>query len=112
MKNWITVSNLYLTIVVVRVLLLPELLSIQSAEENDFVVKYSPEVWKGNVNVWLGMYYDTNSKYNVTRRIQSMMDNFHGTRSCFVQAREGKLQQTFLQSFGENNLQSVKFILS
>ncbi|XP_061548503.1 CD302 antigen [Phycodurus eques] len=37
-----------------------ELLSIQSAEENDFVVKYSPEVWKGEVNVWLGMYYDTN----------------------------------------------------
>ncbi|KAM8856371.1 CD302 antigen [Spinachia spinachia] len=38
-----------------------ELLSIQSAEENDFVVKYSPEVWKNNVNIWLGMYYDTNS---------------------------------------------------
>ncbi|XP_049583878.1 CD302 antigen isoform X1 [Syngnathus scovelli] len=39
-----------------------ELLSIQSAEENDFVVKYSPEVWKGKVNLWLGMYYDTNSE--------------------------------------------------
>ncbi|XP_029315653.1 CD302 antigen [Cottoperca gobio] len=38
-----------------------ELLTIQSAEENDFVIKYSPEVWKNNVNVWLGMYYDTNS---------------------------------------------------
>ncbi|KAM3607015.1 uncharacterized protein V6R79_000698 [Siganus canaliculatus] len=38
-----------------------ELLTIQSAEENDFVIKYSPEVWKGIVNVWLGMYYDTNS---------------------------------------------------
>ncbi|XP_037344939.1 CD302 antigen isoform X2 [Pungitius pungitius] len=38
-----------------------ELLSIQSAEENDFVVKYSPEVWKNNVNIWLGMYFDTNS---------------------------------------------------
>uniref|UniRef100_A0A3Q3VZS0 C-type lectin domain-containing protein n=1 Tax=Mola mola TaxID=94237 RepID=A0A3Q3VZS0_MOLML len=38
-----------------------ELLTVQSAEENDFVIKYSPEVWKGNVNVWLGMYYDTNS---------------------------------------------------
>ncbi|XP_045909225.1 CD302 antigen isoform X1 [Micropterus dolomieu] len=38
-----------------------ELLTIQSAEENDFVIKYSPEVWKGTVNVWLGMYYDTNS---------------------------------------------------
>lgn len=43
-----------------------ELLNIQSAEENDFVIKYSPEVWKGNINVWLGMYYDTNSKYHVT----------------------------------------------
>ncbi|XP_054643019.1 CD302 antigen isoform X2 [Dunckerocampus dactyliophorus] len=39
-----------------------ELLTIQSVEENDFVVKYSPEVWKGQVNVWLGMYYDTNSE--------------------------------------------------
>ncbi|KAI4806004.1 hypothetical protein KUCAC02_010596 [Chaenocephalus aceratus] len=38
-----------------------ELLTIQSAEENDFVFKYSPEVWKNNVNIWLGMYYDTNS---------------------------------------------------
>ncbi|XP_070770869.1 CD302 antigen [Enoplosus armatus] len=38
-----------------------ELLTIQSAKENDFVIKYSPEVWKGTVNVWLGMYYDTNS---------------------------------------------------
>ncbi|XP_077391983.1 CD302 antigen isoform X1 [Festucalex cinctus] len=39
-----------------------ELLTIQSAEENEFVIKYSPEVWKGEVNVWLGMYYDTNSE--------------------------------------------------
>ncbi|KAF1382498.1 hypothetical protein PFLUV_G00144410 [Perca fluviatilis] len=39
-----------------------ELLTIQSAEENDFVIKYSPAVWKNNVNVWLGMYYDTNSE--------------------------------------------------
>ncbi|XP_061925949.1 CD302 antigen [Entelurus aequoreus] len=39
-----------------------ELLTVQSAEENDFVVKYSPEVWKGQVNVWLGMYFDTNSE--------------------------------------------------
>ena len=44
----------------------PELLTIQSAEENYFVIKYSPEVWKGIVNVWLGMYYDTSSKYHVT----------------------------------------------
>ncbi|XP_029981167.1 CD302 antigen [Sphaeramia orbicularis] len=39
-----------------------ELLTVQSAEENDFVIKYSPEVWKNNVNVWLGMYYDTTSE--------------------------------------------------
>ncbi|XP_033842576.1 CD302 antigen [Periophthalmus magnuspinnatus] len=39
-----------------------ELLTIQSAEENDFVMKYSPQVWKGNVNVWLGMFFDTNSE--------------------------------------------------
>lgn len=38
-----------------------ELLTIQSAKENDFVVNYSPEVWKNNVNVWLGMYYDTDN---------------------------------------------------
>lgn len=54
-------------IFVVYYAFIPELLSIQSAEENDFVVKYSPEVWKNNVNVWLGMYYDTNSTYHVTR---------------------------------------------
>ncbi|XP_015225903.1 PREDICTED: CD302 antigen [Cyprinodon variegatus] len=34
------------------------LLTIQSAEENEFVMSYSPEVWKGNVNIWLGMKYD------------------------------------------------------
>lgn len=51
------------------VLLFLELLTIQSAEENDFVIKYSPAVWKGFVNVWLGMYYDTNSKYHVTGRL-------------------------------------------
>ncbi|XP_029968573.1 CD302 antigen [Salarias fasciatus] len=39
-----------------------ELLTIQSAEENDFVIQYCPNVWKGKVNVWLGMYYDTNSE--------------------------------------------------
>lgn len=45
----------------------PELLTIQSAEENEFVMSYSPEVWKGNVNVWLGMYYDTDSKSRWSR---------------------------------------------
>ncbi|XP_071379153.1 CD302 antigen [Centroberyx affinis] len=38
-----------------------ELVTIQSAEENDFIINYSPEVWKGNVSVWLGMYFDTDS---------------------------------------------------
>ena len=40
-----------------------ELVTIQSQEENEFILKYSPEVWKGNTNVWLGMYYDTSSEY-------------------------------------------------
>ncbi|XP_048858529.1 CD302 antigen [Brienomyrus brachyistius] len=35
------------------------LLTVNSEEENTFVVNYSSEVWKGNVNVWLGMYYDS-----------------------------------------------------
>lgn len=39
-----------------------ELLTIQSREENDFVINYSPEVWKEVVNVWLGMYYDTSDE--------------------------------------------------
>ncbi|XP_059895922.1 CD302 antigen isoform X3 [Gadus macrocephalus] len=39
-----------------------ELVTIQSQEENEFILKYSPEVWKGNTNVWLGMYYDTSSE--------------------------------------------------
>lgn len=45
----------------------PELLTVQSAEENEFVMSYSPEVWKGNVNVWLGMYYDSSSKSHVSK---------------------------------------------
>lgn len=44
----------------------PELVTIQSAEENDFIINYSPHVWKGQINVWLGMFYDTDSKYYVT----------------------------------------------
>ncbi|KAM6985833.1 CD302 antigen isoform 2-T2 [Aplochiton taeniatus] len=39
-----------------------ELVTIESAEENNFVITYSPEVWKGNIHVWLGMYYDTDSE--------------------------------------------------
>ncbi|KAK2849952.1 hypothetical protein Q7C36_008735 [Tachysurus vachellii] len=35
------------------------LLTVPSSSVNDFVVQYSPEVWKNNVNVWLGLYYDT-----------------------------------------------------
>uniref|UniRef100_A0A9J8AHQ4 CD302 molecule n=1 Tax=Cyprinus carpio carpio TaxID=630221 RepID=A0A9J8AHQ4_CYPCA len=33
------------------------LLTVKSAEENDFIIKYSPSVWKGKKSVWLGMYY-------------------------------------------------------
>ncbi|XP_046902017.1 CD302 antigen [Hypomesus transpacificus] len=36
-----------------------ELVTIQSAEENDFVISYSKKVWKETTNMWLGMYYDT-----------------------------------------------------
>ncbi|XP_063354339.1 CD302 antigen [Pelmatolapia mariae] len=41
-----------------------ELLTIQSEEENNFVIDYSPEVWKNSppVIVWLGMYYDSNTQ--------------------------------------------------
>ncbi|KAF6726675.1 CD302 antigen [Oryzias melastigma] len=38
-----------------------KLLTIHSKEENDFVINYSPQVWKGRVNVWLGMDYDTDT---------------------------------------------------
>lgn len=40
-----------------------ELVTIQSAEENDFVISYSKKVWKETTNMWLGMYYDTDSKW-------------------------------------------------
>uniref|UniRef100_A0A6Q2YMU6 C-type lectin domain-containing protein n=1 Tax=Esox lucius TaxID=8010 RepID=A0A6Q2YMU6_ESOLU len=36
-----------------------ELVSVQSKEENDFILRYSPQVWKGNIHVWLNMYYDS-----------------------------------------------------
>ncbi|KAL7865559.1 hypothetical protein SRHO_G00108060 [Serrasalmus rhombeus] len=35
------------------------LLTVLSAEENDFIVDYSLKVWKGNIDVWLGMYFDS-----------------------------------------------------
>lgn len=43
-----------------------ELLTIQSEEENAFVLDYSQQVWKGSVEVivWLGMYYDSDSEWN------------------------------------------------
>ncbi|XP_029937247.1 CD302 antigen [Myripristis murdjan] len=40
-----------------------ELVTIQSAEENDFIINYSPHVWKGKINVWLGMFFDTDSEH-------------------------------------------------
>lgn len=36
-----------------------DLLTVKSAEESDFIVKYSPSVWKGKMSIWLGMYYDS-----------------------------------------------------
>lgn len=44
------------------------LLTIQSAEENDFVINYSREVWNGTVIMWLGMYFDTDSKDHMSQR--------------------------------------------
>ncbi|XP_017326000.1 CD302 antigen [Ictalurus punctatus] len=35
------------------------LLTVRSAAVNDFIVQYSPKVWKGTVNIWLGLYYDS-----------------------------------------------------
>ncbi|XP_036423620.1 CD302 antigen isoform X2 [Colossoma macropomum] len=35
------------------------LLTVLSAEENDFIADYSLKVWEGNIDVWLGMYYDS-----------------------------------------------------
>nr|XP_015214388.1 PREDICTED: CD302 antigen-like isoform X1 [Lepisosteus oculatus] len=37
------------------------LLSINTIEENNFIVKYSSFVWKDQINVWLGMFYDSDS---------------------------------------------------
>ncbi|KAJ8253345.1 hypothetical protein GJAV_G00211910 [Gymnothorax javanicus] len=34
------------------------LLSVKTAEVNQFIVHYSPQVWKGNINVWLDMSLD------------------------------------------------------
>ncbi|XP_051565466.1 CD302 antigen-like [Myxocyprinus asiaticus] len=36
-----------------------DLLTIKSAEENENIVKHSPFVWKGKINIWLGIYYDS-----------------------------------------------------
>uniref|UniRef100_A0A672NUV6 CD302 molecule n=1 Tax=Sinocyclocheilus grahami TaxID=75366 RepID=A0A672NUV6_SINGR len=36
-----------------------DLLTVKSAEENNFIIKYSPFVWKGKMSIWLGMYYDS-----------------------------------------------------
>lgn len=41
-----------------------ELLTVKSVEENDFIVKYSPSVWKHKMNVWLGMFYDSDGKFH------------------------------------------------
>ncbi|KAI5621074.1 CD302 antigen-like [Silurus asotus] len=35
------------------------LLTVRNAEVNDFIVQYNPNVWKDNVNIWLGLYYDS-----------------------------------------------------
>lgn len=35
------------------------LLTVKSAPVNDFIVKYIPNVWKHDVNIWLGIDYDS-----------------------------------------------------
>ncbi|RXN31996.1 CD302 antigen [Labeo rohita] len=36
-----------------------DLLTVKSAKENDFIITYSPSVWKDKMRVWLGMSYDS-----------------------------------------------------
>lgn len=104
-KIEIVFSTLCLIMSLYIALLFLELLTIQSAKENDFVIKYSPEVWKGIVNVWLGMYYDTNSKYHVTRRpMKTWWITSIGQNLILYGSQKGKKYNTFLQLFGENNL--------
>ncbi|KAF0026479.1 hypothetical protein F2P81_021216 [Scophthalmus maximus] len=50
-----------------------ELLTVQSAAENHFVIIYSPEVWRGKVNVWLGMYYDTDKEEEGKQRPNALL---------------------------------------
>ncbi|XP_078117931.1 CD302 antigen isoform X2 [Sander vitreus] len=72
-----------------------ELLTIQSAEENDFVIKYSPAVWKTNVNVWLGMYYDTNNlvPLDTCVALHSNTGKWENV-SCLEQAENGVVCET------------------
>ncbi|KAI1899203.1 hypothetical protein AGOR_G00059350 [Albula goreensis] len=35
-----------------------DLLTVKNHEENLFIVQYSPQVWKGNMNVWLSLYFN------------------------------------------------------
>ena len=56
-------------------------MTIQSAEENDFVVSYSKKVWKEPTNMWLGMYYDTDSKWGAPLEYCIMGANTLGTIS-------------------------------
>ncbi|KAL1267388.1 hypothetical protein QQF64_032751 [Cirrhinus molitorella] len=39
-----------------------DLLTVKSAQENDFIIEYSHSVWKGKMNVWLGLYYDSDEE--------------------------------------------------
>lgn len=52
----------YRKIAVLIKLLFLDLLTVKSAQENDYIVNYSPNVWKGNVNIWLGLNYDSDGK--------------------------------------------------
>ncbi len=66
--NYNTLKYLNLCIIFMHSLTFPitflDLLTVKSAEENDFIVTYSPSVWKAKMSVWLGMFYDSDGKFD------------------------------------------------
>lgn len=87
-----------------------ELLSIQSAEENDFVIKYSPEVWRNTVNVWLGMYYDTSSKYHVTSGLWQTCHEMKSDSPIHSPSKGRDNPSFFFELFGGNRIRNWHLI--
>lgn len=50
-------------------LLSTELLQPTTLEEGQYIVDYAPNVWTSNINVWLGMYYNTDGKLHLMLRM-------------------------------------------